>query len=79
MNMPLLRDLYTLTATLDGTTTRKSVQSDNDGDAIQQAVGKIMAYAMKSDTWAKGFIVLTDPEGRQIGNMNEGGGFYDVL
>jgi hypothetical protein len=65
MNMPLLRDLYTLTATLDGITSRKSLRAFSDEEAMSDAIHKILAYAHVAQTgpWAKGRIELTDPNG----------------
>jgi len=72
MNQPLLRDLYTLTATLDGKTFRKPVRADSDEEAMMDAINQVMAYAYanKEGAWAKGLIELTDPNGLLVNSMD---------
>lgn len=64
---------YTLTATLDRNTNRKTIQAPNESLAMMQAIDHIMdkAWQNKNGAWAKGAIKLTDNQGNLVAEMGE--------
>ena len=62
---------YILTATLDGETETVTLSSSSDFTASLDALPIIMdnAHEDKQGVWAKGEIVLTDPNGNVVNRM----------
>ena len=64
---------YTLTATLNRNTNRKTLWARNDSDAMMEAIAHIMnsAHKNKQGAWALGAIKLVDSEGNLVAQMEE--------
>lgn len=64
---------YTLTATLNSKTNRKTLWARNDSDAMMEAITHILNTAHKNTegAWAKGAIKLVDSEGNLVAQMEE--------
>ena len=64
---------YTLTATLNGNTNRKTIHSGDDAGAMFQAITHILdaAYKNKQGAWAIGYIKLVDSQGNLVAEMEE--------
>lgn len=62
---------YTLTATLNNGTERKTIWADDEDHASLEAISIIMskAYKNKESAWAKGHIKLMDSEGNLLREM----------
>jgi hypothetical protein len=63
---------YTLTATLDRNTNRKTIWARDESSAMMQAITHIMdnAYKHKASAWAKGSIKLVDTSGNLVAEMD---------
>lgn len=63
--------MYQLTATLHGTTNRKTVWAQDDSSAMFEAIGHIMdrAAAEQTGPWARGEIKLIDSKGNLVAEM----------
>ena len=61
--------MYVLSATLDKMTTTQGIQARDDFSAKVLAVHKINANHIADKRYAKGEIVLKDPEGKAIWNL----------
>lgn len=66
-----MRDTYTLTAEHHGKRYVRPIYGDDSTDATIGAVMEIMslAYEDKEGPWAKGRILLLDPEGEVLHEM----------
>lgn len=64
---------YTLTATLNRNTNRKTIWARNDSDAMMNSIAHIMNSARKhrQSAWALGAIKLVDSEGNLVAEMGE--------
>ena len=64
---------YTLTATLNRNTNRKTIYAGDEAGAMFQAITHIMdaAYKNKEGAWAKGYIKLVDNQGNLVAEMAE--------
>jgi hypothetical protein len=62
---------YTLTATLNRNTNRKTIHAKDESWAMMEAVTHIMEKAYKNQTgaWAKGHIKLVDSDGNLVAEM----------
>lgn len=62
---------YTLTATLNRNTNRKTIWARDEEVATFEAIAHILdqAYKNKEGAWAKGYIKLVDSEGNLIREM----------
>lgn len=62
---------YTLTATLNRNTNRKTIWAKDEQSAMLDAIWHIMdrAYKNKQSAWALGAIKLVDAEGKVISTM----------
>jgi hypothetical protein len=54
---------YTLTASLHGRVSRKTIYADDTMDATCEAITVMMRKAMTSELWAMGRIRLAGPDG----------------
>lgn len=64
---------YTLTATLNKNTRRKTIWARDESSAMFDAISHILnkAHADKESAWAKGYIKLVDPQGNLVAEMDE--------
>ena len=63
---------YTLTATLNKNTNRKTIYAKDDSTAMFEAIAVILDKARKNveGAWAKGEIKLVDTEGNVVAEMD---------
>lgn len=60
---------YTVTAKLNGSTSRIGFSASNDSEATFEAINLILTKAISSKVWAKGHITLRNSEGEIIHEM----------
>ncbi len=61
--------MYTLQATTATKAEAVGIEADNDSDAMMEAIGRILDFAMNSEVWAKGAISLTSSDGNLVAEM----------
>ena len=64
---------YTLTATLNHNTNRKTIHAADEAGAMFQAISHIMdkAHKTKESAWAIGYIKLVDSQGNLLAEMDK--------
>ena len=64
---------YTLTATLNRNTNRKTIYAGDEAGAMFQAIFHIMdkAHKNKESAWAIGYIKLVDSQGNLVAEMDK--------